>query len=344
MDHPQELHALPPPTDPRPRPKEAEKVHGHMWSPDHFAISAMISAQQRNMARMAMAQHQPPPPSQPVTDQATVKRQATVTPVLLQRHPDLVDIFLFGCEQNIDLNFVGVVLSSHQVLLQSDDGFPLKTLLHAYMQKEGTAEAVLEDNHAITQWVKIQPKATLLNIGFIETITEQWVLPRGERPGTTSLFRKKIIQFLEDFTIKAAHISDDLGIIQTDQWLQHHKFFVIHIPRVNNCSFKSILKDATLPFDNYNRIRQDHIRLANKYPDGRTELHDDLGYLYVCLAQSEVTFHPFTHKYTYDTKMAYNKALRRLATLASCLRCRLYMVKDPVHIGTGLGHRHEDEN
>ena len=342
------FYAIPPPRDPRPRP--LGDGQGRFVTPDQFSATARLAAHQRTRASIenaaklqfqqqpaAWAQYQQPPAPQLPVPQLPTQQRPQVTPVLLERHSDLKDVFFFGSPVNIDPKVIAKVTDSNRTVLLDNDGKESNIYLHFYMQKEATVEAVINDIQAIRAWLAVKPTATIMNVGCTETITGQWVQPKGQSPSTTAIYMENINSFLADFMERALQLAGLQFNTQND-WLERHHFYILNVPALNNIAFRTLTKNAALPPANYMRIREEQIRVTNRSLEFRSETHNQFGYNFAAIFQNDAKFIPLTHSYTSESKSNYMKGIRRLAFMSTCTKCRHNMLRRPVQLGIGLGH------
>ena len=267
------------------------------------------------------------------------KYKTAIKPVFLPVTEDMVNLFFMGGELHTNFHVISHIVSPNLAMLKDDDDIPWAVKLHVYLQQEATAQALLQDDHAIRQWIIERPTATILNIGYADIFNKNWVLPRNQPPGTTRNYFDNIKKFIRAFKEKAKTVASCLGLGSLDDWLKAHNFFVVTIPVMNNIPFND-LQNATINHNNYFRIRRDQIKMASVFPDTRAYLYDKWNLIYVTLAQPSVKFIGNTHNYDDDSTIEYMLALRRLFHLACCSDCIVALVRSPVQLGTAQEHRH----
>ena len=109
------------------------------------------------------------------------QKAATIlsTPVPLDVPTEVLDVFFLGDYRNVHWDLVAHVLDGNRAVLSNNENSIYPITVHAYMQAESTAEALLNDRAALIRWTRVQPTATLINIGCQDILSQKWVLPKG---------------------------------------------------------------------------------------------------------------------------------------------------------------------
>ena len=168
------------------------------------------------------------------------------------------------------------------------------------------------------------PIATVVNIGFQDTITQAWAPKKTHGKTATKFFFDKIKRFLADFKAYARDYAASLGLQKLqefDSWYEFHKFYILQVPDMQELKIRKIFPSATITDDSYSAVRNARINMANIY-ESRRILNHKHNFAYMHLSLPSVSFTCGTSHYDFDTKKSLMYCLRQLILWSVCNTCK----------------------
>ena len=165
--------------------------------------------------------------------------------------------FLIGQNDNVNLSLVSRPLN-HQAYLLTDVNGSMHQNNHMFdFTKPNTNSTSLLNDEEILHWfVTLKPEATIVNIGLYETLNEVWA-PKQVPQGKTAarFYFDRIKQLVASFEDKAKALARERNIPNFSSYICSHKFYVLHIPLINEKQIRRSYPHATISAESLRKVR-----------------------------------------------------------------------------------------